>query len=117
MKQDNLKKKFKVSFAEAHPTKANRWDYAKNTLNPDEISKWDERECWFICDANHPFSLTLKSVSRYGSWCTTCDRLKKSKQPPKFSVSFKDAHPIKAKYWDYNKNQCGPAYPALMPRI
>ena len=108
MKQDNIKKKFKVSFAEAHPTKAKYWDYTKNTLNPDEISKADERACWFICEANHPFSLLPKSISRYGSWCTTFDRLKKSKQPPKFSVSFKDAHPIKAKYWDYNENECGP---------
>lgn len=108
MKQDNTKKKFRVSFKDAHPDKAKYWDFTKNKLNPDQVSKVDEREFWFLCEANHPFSLLPKSINRYGSWCNTCFKLAKSEEPRKFSVSFKDAHPIKANYWDHNKNQCGP---------
>jgi hypothetical protein len=108
MKQDNIKKQFRVSFKDDQPVKARFWDYAKNKLNPDQVSKVDDREFWFICEANHSFKRLPKSINRYGSWCDTCINLKKSEEPREFSVSFKDAHPIQASHWDYNKNTCAP---------
>jgi hypothetical protein len=105
MKQDNTKKKFRVSFKDAHPDKAKYWDFTKNKLNPDQVSKVDEREFWFICEANHPFSLLPKSINRYESWCTTCKNLDK---PLEFTTSFQAAEPVKAAYWDFDKNTCSP---------
>ena len=106
MKQDKIKKKFRVSFKDAHPDKAKYWDYAKNILNPDEISKWDERAFSFICEHNHePFTLSPKAIGRHGSWCNPC---KKVTKPLEFTISFQEAEPIKSTYWDDEKNTCGP---------
>jgi hypothetical protein len=100
MKQDNTKKKFRVSFKDACPERVKCWDYDKNVLKPDQVGKADARKFWFICEKKHSFDMKPGNISYINRWCPYCSNKKVG-----FGNSMTDTHPEMARQWHPLKNK------------
>jgi hypothetical protein len=92
------------------------WDYDKNGMRPEDVSKCSNKKYWFKCDAcNHPFDKSLNHVSWDGRWCPycsippqkLCDNIGCSSCLEKSFASFDGITPNgkrKVECWDYDKN-------------
>jgi hypothetical protein len=65
---ENCQYCFNKSFANSNKIKF--WS-AKNKINPRNITLHNSKKCWFICNKNHQFEITLYSISK-GHWCQQC---------------------------------------------
>jgi hypothetical protein len=57
-----------------HPDILDEWDYEKNILKPDEITKGSEKKTWWLCKkgcGHHSWYATVKTRTK-GSGCAIC---------------------------------------------
>ena len=47
------------------------WDYSKNTIKPDEVTKGTHKKIWWICSNNHSYEATIPARRR-GTGCPYC---------------------------------------------
>lgn len=47
------------------------WDYSKNTIKPDEVTKGTHKKIWWICSNNHSYEATILARRR-GTGCPYC---------------------------------------------
>ena len=81
------------------PELLKEWDYEKNKVKPDEISKWSLKKVWWKCDKGHSYQSSINSrLARCG--CPYCSGHRVMK-------GFNDiatTNPELIKEWDYEKN-------------
>ena len=93
-------------FKSCFPEIAELWDYSKNTITPESISKGAKGEYWFICPEGHSFSSSLDHIKRafkLGSkyfGCNVCTGFH-----PEEGKSLIELKPdLVNEYWDYDVN-------------
>ena len=87
-------------FATLYPEMLKEWDYKKNTIKPDEVSKGTHNKVWWKCSKGHSYQANIPSRLR-GTKCPYC-------AGNKVLVGFNDletTHPEVLKDWDYEKNE------------
>ncbi|MFA7219753.1 MAG: zinc-ribbon domain-containing protein [Synergistaceae bacterium] len=57
-----------------NPYLCKEWDYAKNDLNPDEVSPCSHKKVWWECDKGHKWKAIIKSRT-YGRNCPYCKKI------------------------------------------
>lgn len=90
------------SLQEAHPTVVERyWDFEGNSEDPSKLAALANGKFAFKCPAGHRFELFLSSIPKQKrELCPTC-RLA--------SHSFAAVYPHGSAFWDYERNELGPA--------
>jgi very-short-patch-repair endonuclease len=103
---DNCKFCFDNSFA-SNP-KAIYWSN-KNDIKPRNISKSNNKECWFDCDkCMHSFKSSIGHINHMNSWCPYCAKKKLcNNNDCKLCFDNSFASNPKAIYWS-NKNDIKP---------
>lgn len=86
------------SFAFNYPDLLKFWDYNKNKKNPNSISLKSNTSFWWVCNKNHSFKSSVKSVINEFN-CKVCSSLIANNEN-NILVQYPDI----AKEWDYNKN-------------
>lgn len=86
------------SFVKNYPEVAKKWDYSKNSLNPEILTKGSNRKAWWICDKGHSFECHVVRMVQ-GSGCPYCCG-RKSTLENNVLAKFPDI----AKEWDFNQN-------------
>ena len=90
-----------TDFKSTNPILAMEWDYEKNTVKPDEISKSYNREVFWRCSKGHSWSEMLSNRVRRNTKCPYCC--------PRRSLTsgvndLDTMEPKLASEWDYDKN-------------
>ena len=57
--------------ASTNPELLKEWDYSKNTIKPDEVTKGTHKKIWWICSNNHSYETTIPARRR-GTGCPYC---------------------------------------------
>ena len=86
-------------FATLYPEMLKEWDYSKNTIKPDEVTKGTHKKIWWICSNNHSYEATIPA-RRSGTGCPYCSG-------NKILVGFNDiatTNPELLEKWNYEKN-------------
>ena len=82
-----------------NPELLKEWDYSKNTIKPDEVTKGTHKKIWWICSNNHSYEATIPARRR-GTGCPYCSG-------NKILVGFNDletTNPELLEKWNYEKN-------------
>ena len=90
-------------FATKFPHLLENWDFEKNNISPFEIAYGSDKKCWWKCPAGHSYEQSINN-HRVSNSCPFCSN-------KKVLSGFNDistTHPILAKEWDKELNQCGP---------
>ena len=85
--------------ASTNPELLKEWDYSKNTIKPDEVTKGTHKKIWWICSNNHSYEATIPARRR-GTGCPYCSG-------NKILVGFNDlatTNPELLEKWNYEKN-------------
>ena len=85
--------------ASTNPELLKEWDYSKNTIKPDEVTKGTHKKIWWICSNNHSYEATIPARRR-GTGCPYCSG-------NKILVGFNDlatTNPELSEKWNYEKN-------------
>ena len=85
--------------ATTHPELLKEWDYEKNELSPDTLTKGSHIKVYWKCEKGHSYKATISSRLR-GTKCPYCNG-------NKILVGFNDletTHPEVLVNWDYEKN-------------
>ena len=89
--------------ATTNPEMLTLWDFEKNTVSPQSVSKGSPAEVWWKCSHNHSWKKRINSQVLYNS-CPICECRE-------LVVGINDlstTHPELTKEWDYEKNNCLP---------
>ena len=87
-----------------HPEVLKEWDYEKNDLKPDEVSKGQNKKVWWICENGHSYESTINNHIGSNNGCPYC-------VGKKILEGYNDlatTHPDLLKEWDYMKNSIKP---------
>ena len=99
----------KGSLLELYPEVLKEWDYEKNNVSPDEISKGSKANAWWLCSkcgGSYQTPVYNKTKEKaYG--CPYCSGAKVLEG---FN-DLKTVNPDLLKDWDYNKNEAFGIYP------
>ena len=101
--------KLKSPFSEVPYSK--NWHPNKNTLTPDQVSKWDDNHYYFVCDkqdCKHEFSAAPHNISQ-GKGCPFCANKRLCKDDnckPCWEKSFASSQ--YAQFWDCEVNKGNP---------
>jgi very-short-patch-repair endonuclease len=99
--------------------KVELWDYDKNEIKPNQVSKGSDKKCWFKCDScYHSFESSLDKISGLNSrWCPYCSN-KKLCDDNNCSICFEKTFASykgvtikgtkKVELWDNDKNKLKP---------
>ena len=90
--------------ATTHPHLLEEWDYEKNTLNPYEVSKGQNKKVWWKCSEGHSFEMSINNRIYSNQGCPYCNG-------KKVLVGFNDlatTHPNLVNEWNYEKNEIKP---------
>ena len=85
--------------ATTNPELLKQWDYEKNRIRPDEITKGSHIKIWWICDKEHSYEATISGRIR-GTGCPYCSGNKVLK-------GFNDlatTNPELLEKWNYERN-------------
>lgn len=66
--------------ATTHPNLSKEWDYEKNQISPNEVSKGCHKKVWWICEKGHSYQSVISSRSD-GRGCPICDKENRSSFP------------------------------------
>ena len=80
-----------------------QWDFDKNQYDPFLISSGSNKKVYWKCELGHSWEATVNSRTSAGTGCNYC--LGKLATP---EHNFAQAHPERAKFWDYEKNPDSP---------
>ncbi len=86
------------------PDSAKDWDYAKNSIKPDEVCGKSNKKFWFICKNGHSYLQTLNQKTFKNAQCPICS----GQQLLKGYNDLKTRYPKIAEEWDYSKNEKNP---------
>lgn len=86
--------------ATTNPELLDEWDYEKNTIKPEEVSKGCSTKVWWKCSKGHSWEATISSRTQKRG-CPYCSGLKAI--PGKTDLFSKFPH--LASEWDYEKNK------------
>lgn len=102
-KADSIKTSF--------PLLAKEWDYEKNTIQIEKVSKGAHIRAWWICSkCGYKYEAMVYSRCN-GSGCPKCANRLNCKKPEKLITGvndFKTIYPELAAEWDYEKNSFSP---------
>lgn len=87
-----------------HPELVKEWNYNKNKITPEEVSKGSYENIWWICNLGHSYQTKINYRTGSGSGCSYCAN-------KKVLTGFNDlatTHPSLLDFWDYNKNTINP---------
>ena len=76
------------------------WDYEKNIVNPDEVSRGTRDKVWWKCDKGHSYEANIPNRIK-GTGCPYC-------AGNKILVGYNDlanTHPEILEKWNYEKNE------------
>ena len=90
----------KNSLAIKYPQLLTEWDYAKNNIDPAQITAGSGQKVWWICTQSHSWEAQIHSRVA-GSNCPYCSGRRPSKGINDFATRF----PTIAAEWDYDKNK------------
>lgn len=82
-----------------HPDILHQWNYEKNTILPQEVSKGKKSKVWWKCEKGHEYEMTIGKVIN-GQGCPYCSN-------NKVLIGYNDLqsnYPDIAKQWDMVKN-------------
>lgn len=80
------------------------WNFDKNKISPEEITRASGKSVWWVCEKNHEWKTKVLNVSTNGSRCPYCSGVKSLK-------GFNDIStlaPYLIKEWNYKKNLFDP---------
>ncbi len=87
-------------FASACPDLIQFWDFEKNEIRPDEVTRESHKKVWWTCPQRHSYKMTVhKKVSR-NAGCPVCSGHKTVKGVNDFATLY----PELAKEWHPEKN-------------
>ena len=99
------------SIVSEFPNLIEEWDYEKNTILPEKVSKGAHLSVWWLCKKCN-YSWQAKVYSRCnGSGCPNCAGTINRKKPSKLQKGINDfatEHKEMLKEWDYAKNNIVP---------
>ena len=87
-------------FATLYPEMLKEWDYEKNIVNPDEVSRGTRDKVWWKCDKGHSYEANIPNRIK-GTGCPYC-------AGNKILVGYNDlatTHPEILEKWNYEKNE------------
>lgn len=95
-------------FGTYNPLISKEWDYSKNEVNPEEVTKYSNKKVWWICSkCNNEWQMTVNARSS-GRGCPECAKKKRIETRIKNSInkkgSFLEVYPEIAKEWNVVKN-------------
>lgn len=96
-------------FGTYNPLISKEWDYSKNEVNPEEVTKYSNKKVWWICSkCNNEWQMTVNARSS-GRGCPECAKKKRIETRIKNSInkkgSFLDVYPEIAKEWNDVRNE------------
>jgi hypothetical protein len=80
-----------------------QWDYSKNKLLPNQVSKATNFKFWWVCDHGHSFEQSISARVGQGQGCPFCSNKKANKDNNLLSK-----FPDLCAEWDYEKNKKRP---------
>jgi len=87
-------------FASAYPDLLKVWDFERNDIRPDEVTRESNKKVWWTCPQGHSYEMTVhKKVSR-NAGCPVCSGHKTVKGINDFATLY----PELAKEWHPEKN-------------
>jgi rubrerythrin len=100
------------SLANKYPRLLVEWNYARNTIDPMQITPGCKTKVWWKCINGHEWESAVGNRVR-GSGCPFCwkGQIGESTRKAKMRngvVSFAEKHPELLKEWDYEKNMIKP---------
>ncbi|MBO4627625.1 MAG: hypothetical protein J5645_06590 [Lachnospiraceae bacterium] len=87
-------------FASKEPRLLAEWDFEKNTISPESITRMSGSRVWWKCPKGHSYQVGVSDRVQYGTKCPICCN-------KKILVGFNDlatTFPEVAAEWDYEKN-------------
>lgn len=94
----------KTDLATTNPELVKEWDYNKNDVTPQEVSKGMTQKLWWLCSLGHSYEASPNSRTSSGQGCPYCSGHKVLK-------GFNDiatTNPEILIEWDYEKNKLTP---------
>ena len=102
----------KESIQVNYPHLIEEWDFEKNTILPEQVSKGAHNSVWWKCKKCN-YSWQAKVYTRCaGSGCPNCAGVVNKKKPSKLQKGINDfatEHADFLKEWDYSKNKIQPS--------
>ena len=91
----------KGTFASKHSNLLNEWDYEKNRIDPERITKDSTHRVWWRCtECGHSWITTVYHRTIRGSGCPACVNKVTTSQN-----CIETTHPFILEKWNYNRNQ------------
>ncbi|MBR2672166.1 MAG: zinc-ribbon domain-containing protein [Oscillospiraceae bacterium] len=95
------------------PDLCEEWDYDRNTIKPDEVTRASQRKVWWNCrHCGYQWEATINTRVSNGSGCIKCGNKrgaeKRIHQTVKKNGSLAMKFPELLKEWDYEKNTVSP---------
>lgn len=98
-KEQNLVEQ-KGSFASHYPNLLNEWDYEKNSVDPEKITKDSTRRVWWRCaECGHSWAITVSHRTIRGSGCPAC-----ANKVTTANNCIETTHPHILGKWNYRRN-------------
>lgn len=91
----------KGSFLFHYPELSKEWDYEKNTVSPEEITKNSTRKVWWRCkNCEYSWTTTVEHRTIRNSGCPAC-----MNKATTIKNCLETTHPHILKKWNYERNQ------------
>eukprot|EP00128_Syssomonas_multiformis_P016281 Colp12_sorted_trinity150504_noHs@12831 len=87
------------SRAAKFPEVLKQWHSEKNNIRPEDVAAYSDKKCWFLCDEGHEWQARLRSRTRLGQGCPTCNRRRATR-----SNCLLVKKPAVAEEWHHTKN-------------
>jgi len=100
------------SIVKTHPDLLKEWDFDKNKLNPEQLTKNSQYEAVWKCLTHGTWKKQVRyRVNKYNqiTLCPSCKKLP-SFNIPKYKQSLKHLNNELTSEWNYQKNKYGPEY-------
>ena len=96
--------KGETDLATTHPELIKEWDFSKNEIKPDEVSRGSSKKVWWLCEKGHSFEQRVSIRAIHNLGCPYCGGQKVLK-------GFNDlatTHSYLIEEWNYSKNERRP---------
>ena len=87
-----------------NPALVNEWDYEKNVLLPEQVTKGSHKKVWWKCSKGHSWQTNIYVRAGMGSGCPYCA----GQRVLLGQNDLLTLNPELCKEWDYNKNDSTP---------
>ncbi|WP_428912055.1 zinc-ribbon domain-containing protein [Niallia sp. Krafla_26] len=87
------------SLAFKHPEVAKEWNYERNKVKPEEVSRATTKIYWWICKKKHEWRTSVSNRTRRGDQCPYCSGKKATEE-----TCLNTLRPDLVKEWNFKKN-------------